>query len=108
RVLSGIDSLGFFDRVDWGGLVDTSRATRDMPESRRAALGCIQGRQMAVMEDIEYVFCGRLLPTPDGIRIELELWDIEAAEKIAFSPLVTGDRNALVEHALARIREWNP
>lgn len=108
EVLSGIDSVGHFDRADWDGLIDSFPATRDMPESRRAELGCIQGRQLAVMGDIEYVLCGALLPTPEGIRIDFELWDMEASEKIAFSPLVAGDQEALVDHALTQIRGWSP
>lgn len=108
RVLSGVDSLGYFDRVDWDGLIDSSRVTRDMSENRRAALGCIQGRQLAVMEEIEYVLCGALLPSSDGIRIEFELWDMKASERIAFSPFVAGDQEALVDHALTQIRGWSP
>jgi len=110
RVLSGIDSLGAFERVDWDHLIISSRATRNMPESRRAELGCIQGRQLASAEDIDYVLCGALLPTPDGIRMELELWDVEASGSgwIEFHPLVAGDQETLIEHALTQIRGWSP
>lgn len=110
RVLDGIDSQGHFARLDWDGLVASSRVTRDMPEHRRAELTCIHGRQLAVAERISYVLCGMLRPTPEGVRIELELWNIEAGGTDAhrFRPLVASDQETLAAHALSQIQEWRP
>lgn len=110
QVLGGIDALGYFDRLDWDDLVDSSRVTRDMPEHRRAELTCIHGRQLATVESIRYVLCGALVPTPEGVRIELELWDVESGGAGAhrFHPLVASDQESLVTHALTQIQEWSP
>ena len=110
QVLSGIDALGYFDRFDWDDLVASSRVTRDMPDHRKAELTCIHGRQLATVESIRYVLCGTLVPTPEGVRIELELWDIESggADAHRFHPLVASDQETLVTHALTQIQEWTP
>jgi len=108
RVLGGLDSLGSFSRLGWDDLVDVSRFTRDLSETGRANLGCTQARQLAGVEDIEYVFCGRLLPTPDGLLMEVELWDIEAGSRTEFASLVARDREALATYALSRIERWSP
>jgi hypothetical protein len=108
RVLGGLDSLGSFARLDWDDLLDSSPVTRDLSESRRAQLGCTQARQMAVLEDIEYVLCGRLLPTPDGILMEVELWDTEASSRTELASLVATDQETLADHAIGQVQRWSP
>lgn len=104
RVSSGVDSLGLFDPVDWDALLDSVRATREIPDPVRAT--CIVGRQLAALEDIEYVLCGGIGPTPDGLRLDLGLYEIDSGEGIRFSPIIANDRESLVEHVLAQLGEW--
>lgn len=108
RVLDGLDSLGSFLRVDWDGLIESSRLTRDLSEPRRADLGCIQARQLAGVEDVEYVFCGRLLPIADGVLMEIELWNIEAGTRAQFASLVAKDQDTLADYALSQVQWWSP
>lgn len=102
---SGLDSLALFDRVEWNALVDSSRMTREMSEGRREKLDCLQARQLAGVEDIEYVLCGGVSLTPEGFLLELELYEV-ASGVMEIASVVAENREALVERALARVREW--
>ena len=105
-VVEAVDSLDRFERIEWDALLDSFRVTRDMSPTRRAGLGCIQGRQVAVAEGIDYVLCGSLRPTPEGILLELEIYDIGSGSTIELEPLVAQELELLVEHAVRQVRGW--
>lgn len=104
RVSSGIDSLGLFDPVEWDSLLDSLRPTLDIPDPVQAT--CIVGRQLAFRESIEYVLCGEVGPTSDGLRLDFRLYEIGSGEEVRFPSIVANDQDSLVEHALARLSEW--
>lgn len=105
QVRKALDSLALFDRVEWNALVDSSPATRDMSESRRAELNCLNARQLAGSEGIEYVLCGGVLLTPEGFLLELRLFEISGGT-VQLGSIVAEDVEALVERALSQLREW--
>jgi len=108
RTLSLVDSLGHFDRLDWDGFLDSTSLTRTMSESRRSELGCVQARQLAVAEDIDYVLCGMVLRGREGLQVEAALWDIAGNEASYFTSRPTNSRDTLVEEVLRQIRAWQP
>lgn len=105
EVRAGIGELGLFDAVDWSTLLASSDATRAMPADERASLMCIQARQFAIEEGIDAVLCGAVGTTPEGLRLELEVHRT-GGEVLCLEPVVSNERESLVDHALAEIRAW--
>jgi hypothetical protein len=77
-----------------------------MTEERRAELACIHARQLAAREGIDSVLCGEMGPTPDGVRLELQVFRTSAEEGIQLEPVVAKDQDALVLHTLEQLRAW--
>lgn len=101
-----MDSLGIFELIDWDTLLDRSRATRALDARRRAALQCVNARQIAAVEGIELVLCGSITPTVDGFLVELTLYPIGSAEWVRLPDMLAPDQESAVQQILRELAEW--
>ena len=106
RVRERVDSLGLFNQVDWDDLLDRSPHTRTLDPGRRAALECVQARQLAASEHVDFVVCAVISATPDGFMVEPTVFDAASGDQTHLAVATVGDRDALVDHVVAELRKW--
>jgi len=106
QIRERVDSLALFKQVDWHELLDRSPLTRTLGPERRAALGCVNARQLAVAEHIDLVLCGIISATPDGFVVEPMVFGAASGDQTNLPVATVPDRDALVNHVVAELRKW--
>jgi hypothetical protein len=98
--------MGLFEVVDWEAMLDRSRVTRTMDDERRSSLNCINARQIAVVEHVEFVLCGGISTSSEGLVVEAAVFEVMSGGMIQLRSATLSDREAVVRHVLAELRRW--